>query len=145
MLYTHCVVCWASLTGPVCINVQRSVCLVLKIVLTLKRFPMCLNFSEVPLTYGIMTVPWYTLSEGRFLAAGFITESTNSFGYSLSVRSCLMFLNSLLKYFWFWHMTFARLAKLWATPPFPSYGWLDNGQCEKASGTLSWSVLDSAS
>jgi hypothetical protein len=29
--------------------------------------------------------------EARFLADGFITESTNSFGYSLSTRSCLVF------------------------------------------------------
>jgi hypothetical protein len=32
-------------------------------VLTLKRFPVHLSVSEVPLTYGIMTVPWYVVSE----------------------------------------------------------------------------------
>jgi hypothetical protein len=35
------------------------------------------NFSEVPLTYGMMTVPWCFVSEEvRFLADSFITEST---------------------------------------------------------------------
>jgi hypothetical protein len=56
MLYTHCFICWASLTGPVFISVPRSVCLVLKMVLTLKRLPMRLSFSEIRLTYGIMNV-----------------------------------------------------------------------------------------
>jgi hypothetical protein len=42
-------------------------------VLSLKPFPMCLNASEMPLTYGKMTVPWYTVSEeGGFLADDFI-------------------------------------------------------------------------
>jgi hypothetical protein len=46
--------------------------LVLKTVLTLKWFPMRLNFSEIPLTYGIMTVPWYIILEGgQLLLDGF--------------------------------------------------------------------------
>jgi hypothetical protein len=49
----------------------------------------------------------------------FITESTNYFGYSLIIRSFIMFLISLLKSFWFWHMTFARLTL------FTWCGWLD--------------------
>jgi hypothetical protein len=65
MLYTHCFVCWASLTGPVFISVPWSVCLVLKTVLRLKRFSVQLNFSEIPLTYEILAVPWYTVSEER--------------------------------------------------------------------------------
>jgi hypothetical protein len=32
-------------------------------VLRLKWFPMRLNFKEAPLTYGMMTVPWYIVSE----------------------------------------------------------------------------------
>jgi hypothetical protein len=37
-------------------------------VLRLKRFPMRLNFSEIPLTYGTMKVPSYIVSEeGRLL------------------------------------------------------------------------------
>jgi hypothetical protein len=57
-----------------------------------------LNYSYywiITLTCEIMTVPWYIVSEERrFLVGGFITESTNSFGYSLSIRSCLMFLTA---------------------------------------------------
>jgi hypothetical protein len=56
--------------------------------------------------------------EGRLLLPGFITESTNLLGYSLSFRSCLIFLISLLKSFRSWHMTFALLTKLWTTPHF---------------------------
>jgi hypothetical protein len=63
--------------------------------------------------------------EGQLFADGFITESTTSFGYSLSIRLCLMLLISLLKSFWFWHMTFARLTKLWTTSLFVWCGWLD--------------------
>jgi hypothetical protein len=75
ILYTHCFVYWASQTGPVFINVQRSACLVLNTVLTLKQFPEHLNFSETPLTYGIMTVPWYIVSEERWsLLNRFIME-----------------------------------------------------------------------
>jgi hypothetical protein len=38
-----------------------------------------------------MTVPWYIVSEeGRFLVDGFVTASTISFGYSLSIRPCLI-------------------------------------------------------
>lgn len=37
------------------------------------------EFSEAPLTYGMMTIPWYTVSEeGRLLLDGFVVESTNS-------------------------------------------------------------------
>jgi hypothetical protein len=40
----------------------------------------------------MITVPWYTVSdEERFLADSFVTESTNSFGYSLSIGSCHVF------------------------------------------------------
>jgi hypothetical protein len=53
MRYSHCFVCWSSLTDPVFIKVPRSACLVLKMVLRLKLFPMRLHFSEIPLTYGI--------------------------------------------------------------------------------------------
>jgi hypothetical protein len=31
--------------------------------MALKRFPMRLNFWEILLTYGIITVPWYIVSE----------------------------------------------------------------------------------
>jgi hypothetical protein len=55
-------------------------------VLTLKRFPKHLNFLEMPLTYGIMAMTWYIVSEdGRLLVDGFIMESINSCGYSLSI------------------------------------------------------------
>jgi hypothetical protein len=37
--------------------------------------------------------------EGRLLFLGFIMESTNSCAYSLSIRSCLTLLISLLKSF----------------------------------------------
>jgi hypothetical protein len=80
-------------------------------VLTLKRFPMCLIFLEIPLTYE-MTVHLYIVSEeGQLLLDYFITEQTNSLGYSL------------LKSFWFWHITLAWLIKLWMTPLFMRYGW----------------------
>jgi hypothetical protein len=39
------------------------------------------------------------------LLPGFIMRSTNSCGYPLSIRSCLMFWISLLKCFWSWHTT----------------------------------------
>jgi hypothetical protein len=45
MLYTH-FNWWASLTGSVFISAPRSVCLVLKMVLRFKRFPVCLNCSD---------------------------------------------------------------------------------------------------
>jgi hypothetical protein len=35
-----------------------------------------------------------------------------------------MFLISLLKSFWSWHMTFTWLTKLWTTPLFMWCGWL---------------------
>jgi hypothetical protein len=58
------------------------------------------EFLEDTLTYGIMTMPWNVVSEkGQLLLNGFIKESTNSCGHSLSIRSCLMFLISLLKSF----------------------------------------------
>jgi hypothetical protein len=70
-----------------------------------------------------MSAPWYVLSEeGRFLLDSFIIESTNSCWYSWSIGSCLMFLISLLKSFWSWHMILARLTKLWTTPLFTWYG-----------------------
>jgi hypothetical protein len=72
--------------------------LVLKMVLTLKWFPVRLNFLEIPLTYGIMTAPSSTLSEeGWLLLSSFITESLNSCGYSLRIGSRLTFIISLLK------------------------------------------------
>jgi predicted aconitase len=44
-----------------------------------KRLPVRLNFSETPLTYGTVTVPWCAISEkGRLLPDGSIMESTNS-------------------------------------------------------------------
>jgi hypothetical protein len=47
---------------------------------------MRLNFSEIPLTYGMMTVPWYIVSDVEWLFLdGFIIKSINSCGYSLSV------------------------------------------------------------
>jgi hypothetical protein len=65
---THCFIRWASLTSPVFSSVPRSVYLALKMVLRFKRFPMCPNFSEMPLTYGMKTVTWSILSqERRFL------------------------------------------------------------------------------
>jgi hypothetical protein len=64
-----------SLTGPVLINVPRSACLVSKMVLILKRFHMCPNFPEMPLTCGIMVVPWNIVSEeGQLLIDGFVME-----------------------------------------------------------------------
>jgi hypothetical protein len=63
----------------------------------IQTLQMHLNFSGVPLAYGIMTMPWYVTEEGRLLLDGFITESVNSYAYSLSIRSCHMFLISLLK------------------------------------------------
>jgi hypothetical protein len=47
LLYTHCFVCSASLTGPSFISASRNVCVVLKMVLTLKRFQMGQNFLEI--------------------------------------------------------------------------------------------------
>jgi hypothetical protein len=41
---------------------------------------------------GDDSVLLYCPEEGRFLADGFIAESRNSFGYALSINSCLMFL-----------------------------------------------------
>jgi hypothetical protein len=126
ILYTHWLVCWASLAGQVFINVPRNVCLVLKMLLALNQFPMRLNFSEIPVTYGIRTVPWYIVSEERLLLLdGFIMESTNSCGYSLSIISCLIFLIPLLKSYWPWHMTLAGLIKLRTTPLFTWCGRLD--------------------
>jgi hypothetical protein len=73
--YTHCFGCWASLTGPVFVTAPRSICLLLKMLLTVKRFPVSLNFSEIPLTYWIMTVPSYIVSEeGRLLLDGFVMD-----------------------------------------------------------------------
>jgi hypothetical protein len=117
-LCTHCFFWWASPICPVFINDPRSVCLVLNMVLTLKRLPMRLNFSETPLTFGTMIVTLCAVSEeGRLLSEYFIMESVNSCGCSVSVRSCLMFLISLLKPFWSWHMTLALMIKLWTTFP----------------------------
>jgi hypothetical protein len=45
---------------------------------------------------------------------GFSMESINSRGYSLSIRSCLIFLIFWLKSFWWWHITLTRLIKLWS-------------------------------
>jgi hypothetical protein len=40
-----------------------------------------------------MTVPWDILSEeGRLILDGFIMETTNSCGYSISIKSYFMFL-----------------------------------------------------
>jgi hypothetical protein len=35
--------------------------------------PNAANYSEMPLTHGIMVMPWYTVSEGWFLLSYFIT------------------------------------------------------------------------
>lgn len=61
--FTHCFICWGSVISPVFISVPRSVCLVLKIVPTLNQLSVCLNFSEIPVAYEIMIVPWYVVSE----------------------------------------------------------------------------------
>jgi hypothetical protein len=82
----------------------------------LKWFPMHRNFLEMPLTCGIMTLPWNILSEkGRSFLPGFIVESIDPCGYSLSIRLCFMFLISLLKSFRSWHMILGLLAKLCKT------------------------------
>jgi hypothetical protein len=47
--------CCGSLSGLVFMSELLRVCLVLKIVLMAYRFPICLNFSEIPFAYGIYT------------------------------------------------------------------------------------------
>jgi hypothetical protein len=94
-VHSYCFVCWAFLTSSVFVSVPRSLRSLLKTVLILKRFPIRLNLSEIPWTYEIMAVTWCILfEEGRLLLDGFNVESTNSCWYSLSVRSCLLFLIS---------------------------------------------------
>jgi hypothetical protein len=39
----------------------------------------------------------FVSEEGQILVDGFITESTYSFGYSLSIRSCLIFFNFVVE------------------------------------------------
>jgi hypothetical protein len=58
----------------------------------MEMVPDAPEFLEMSLTYR-MKCP------GRFLATCFITELTTSFGYSLSIRSCLTVLILLLKSF----------------------------------------------
>jgi hypothetical protein len=108
MLYTHCFMCWASLTSPVFINVPRSVCLVFKMVMTLKRFPMRMNFSKIPLTYGIMTVPWYIVIWRKTIASWWLHYRVNKF-FCVFIKHQIMLLISLLKSFWSWHTTLAWL------------------------------------
>jgi hypothetical protein len=117
--------------------------LILKMVLTLIRFRTCLNFSEVPLTCGIMTVPRYVVSEERrLLLDSFIMESTNSCGYSLSIWSYLIFLISLLKSVWSWHVWIWLNISSYERRPFSLDvgGWTwraDNDLYEYFTGTLS--------
>jgi hypothetical protein len=40
---------------------------------------MSLNFSEIPLIYGTMNVPWHIISEGRSILDGFIMDGVNEF------------------------------------------------------------------
>jgi hypothetical protein len=56
-------------------------CLVLKIILTLCRFPICLNFFETPFTCGACTeaTGFYPLL-GRLLPLELLTESMNLWG-----------------------------------------------------------------
>jgi hypothetical protein len=68
--------CWIFLTRPVFITVPRNACLVLKLVLILKRFP-------IPTIIQYMA--WHVLSEkGWLLLYGVTMESINYCAYSLS-------------------------------------------------------------
>jgi hypothetical protein len=101
----------------------------------IELFPVRLYFSQILLTYG-MTVLWYVVCEEWWLILdAFKTEVMVSCGYSLSIRSYLMFLISLSEFFWSWHMTFSQLIKLWKC------GWwalnVDSDLCESDYGTLS--------
>jgi hypothetical protein len=135
-----------------------------------------LNFSEIPLTYGIMpnrpskvevqglvfvahhlyihtygimTVPRYTVPEGRFLVNGFIMESRNSSGIHYASDHVLCF------QFRCWN---SSNLVIWPLLGWPNYEWLPllhdvdgwtwsayNGQYEYVSSILSWSILDPTS
>jgi hypothetical protein len=70
----------------------------LKIILTLKWFPMHLNFSEIPLTYGILTMPWYIVcEEGRLLLCDFIMESSEIFWIFIKHQIISYVLNFLVE------------------------------------------------
>jgi hypothetical protein len=78
--------------------------------------PVCNAFKFLGDT---LTVPWYVVSvEWRLLLDGYIMEVMNCCGYSLSIRSYLMFLISLSKSLWPWHMTLVQLIKLWTDDLF---------------------------
>jgi hypothetical protein len=78
----------ASSADQAFINVPQNVCLVLKMLRALKRFPVRLDFSEKPFNI------WDNDSTRVYCV--FIREWMNSCGYSLCIRSCLIFLDSML-------------------------------------------------
>jgi hypothetical protein len=83
----------------------------------MKRLQMHLNFSVMLLTCGTMIVPWNIVSEeGRLLLEGFMMESANSCGYSLTIMSCV--LNFLVEILLILTQALARVVKLRATPLF---------------------------
>jgi hypothetical protein len=89
----------------------------LKIILILNWLPISINFTEVLLTYGIMTESCHVVSEEwQLLLDGFIIEVTNSCGFSF-VHSYLMFLISLSKYFWSWRVV-GSIDKIKSNSPF---------------------------
>jgi hypothetical protein len=80
-LHTHCAVCSGSLSGLVFMSELLRVCLVLKIVLMSYRFPIRLNFSATPFTYGIYTDPrGFRSLFRRLLPLELTTESMKPWG-----------------------------------------------------------------
>jgi hypothetical protein len=76
-----CDLCCRSLAGLGSMNELLRLCLVLNIILILYRFPIRLNFSETPFTYGIHTEPRGFCSVfRRLLTLELITESVKPWG-----------------------------------------------------------------
>jgi hypothetical protein len=93
---------------------------------------MLLTFKLLPILRGNLNIwdnniavvdcIWRRTVSSRWLHCG-VNEF---FWVFIKIRSCVVFLISLLQPFCSWHTSLARLIELWMTPLFRRWGWLNS-------------------
>jgi hypothetical protein len=119
----HCAVSCGSLSGLIFMSELLRVCFVLKIVL-MHRFPIRLNFSETPFTYGIYSDPrGFCPLFRRLLSFEFITvNETLGINFELEIASqAADFINQILSFLAYGG---SSIVKTLDQPSFSCGGWL---------------------
>jgi hypothetical protein len=108
-----------------------------------------LNFSEIPLTYGIKTVPWYIV--WRTISCRRLHYRVNEFFWVFIKHKIMSYVfNFVVEIFLFLSYDLRSADQTMNDSPFLHYvdSWTwsaDNGQYEYVSGILLWSILDPTS